>query len=153
MGVFNYYGLIIIILILIPNILFAIFNKNGFDNLYKNKVVEILEQIGRLGCFILMIVNIPHTYFGFWFKNAELFYIITNAVLVVAYCLIWGICFKKNSIFMALMLSILPSLLFLFSGIMIVNIPLIISSLIFSPTHILISFKNSKESNKKQKNF
>lgn len=32
MGWFNYYGLIMIVIIMIPNILFAIKNKNGFQD-------------------------------------------------------------------------------------------------------------------------
>lgn len=60
----NYYGLIIIAIIMIPNIVFAIKNKDGFQNYRNNKSIEILEQIGRYGCFIFMIVNIPKTYFG-----------------------------------------------------------------------------------------
>ena len=40
MGIFNYIGLTIIILIMIPNIVFALTNKDGFNNHYKNKIVE-----------------------------------------------------------------------------------------------------------------
>ncbi len=47
----NYWGLIFVILILIPNIVFAITCKDGFENRYQNKLVESLEQIGRVGCF------------------------------------------------------------------------------------------------------
>ena len=46
---FNYYGLIIIAIIMIPNIIFAIKHKEGFANKYQNKAVEIMEQIGRYG--------------------------------------------------------------------------------------------------------
>ncbi len=38
---------------MIPNVVFAITNKDGFENEYKNKPVETLEQIGRFACFIL----------------------------------------------------------------------------------------------------
>ena len=43
----NYWGLILVIVILIPNIVFAITCKDGFENRYQNKLVESLEQIGR----------------------------------------------------------------------------------------------------------
>lgn len=142
MNTFNIYGLIVIVLIMIPNIVFAMKCKDGFDNLWQNKVVEMLEQIGRFGCFGLMIFNIPYTYFGFWFEGALPVYITVNAVLTAAYCLIWAICFHKNSVFRALALSILPSVIFLFSGIMIYSIPLMITAVIFVPCHILISYKN-----------
>lgn len=47
----NYWGLIFIVVILIPNIVFAITCKDGFENRYQNKLVGYLEQIGRFGCF------------------------------------------------------------------------------------------------------
>ena len=43
---------------MLPNIVFALTHKDGFENLWQNRAVEVLEQIGRFGCFFLMIVNI-----------------------------------------------------------------------------------------------
>lgn len=144
MNWFNIYGLIFIVIIMIPNIVFALKCKDGFANKYNNKFVELFEQIGRFGSFIFMILNIPKTYFGFYFNNGLILYLIVDSILVVLYCLIWAICFKKPSVFRALSLSIIPSILFFYSGVMIRSILLIIFSLIFAPCHILISYKNSK---------
>ncbi len=144
MNWFNIYGLIFIVIIMIPNIVFALKCKDGFANKYNNKFVELFEQIGRFGSFIFMIFNIPKTYFGFYFNNGLILYLIVDSILVALYCLIWAICFKKPSVFRALSLSIIPSILFLYSGVMIRSILLIIFSLIFAPCHILISYKNAK---------
>ena len=144
MGIFNYIGLTIIILIMIPNIVFALTNKDGFNNHYKNKIVEILEQIGRYGCFIFMMVNVPYTYFNFWFNNAKLIYIIVNFILVFLYLLFWIVFWKKSTLIKSLALSILPSIIFIFSGIMLLNSLLIFFGIVFAPTHILISYKNTK---------
>ena len=95
----------------------AIKCKDGFDNKWNNKYVEVTEQVGRLGCFGFMIINIPGTWFGWWSDEAFALYLIVDTILVMLYCAIWIICFKKNSIFRALALSIIPSMLFLFSGI------------------------------------
>ncbi|MBP0958811.1 MAG: hypothetical protein J5992_01650 [Oscillospiraceae bacterium] len=127
---------------MIPNIIFAIKCKDGFQNKWNNKIVEILEQIGRYGCFGLMIINIPGTWLGFWSDEAFAIYLIVNIVLVVAYCILWIVCWKKNNIFKALSLSIIPSAIFLFSGIMSRSILLVLSALIFAPCHIMISYKN-----------
>ena len=141
---FNVFGLGFVIVILIPNILFAMKCKEGFENTWKNKFVEIIEQIGRFGCLGFMIVNIPGTWFGWWSDEAFAVYLIVDMVLIVAYCVIWTVCFKKNTVFRALALSIIPSLLFLFSGIMSRSILLTIASALFAPSHILISYKNAK---------
>lgn len=142
MNWFNYIGLIIIILIMIPNIIYFKINPSGFNNIYKNKYVELFEQIGRYGCFILMIFNIPYTYFNFWFNNALIIYIVVNLVLVILYLLGWIFC-NKHFILRAYLLSIIPSIIFIFCGIMILYIPLIILSIIFSICHITISLKNA----------
>ena len=129
----NVFGLIMIAVIMIPNIIFAIRYKEGF-----------VEQMGRFGCFVFMIVNIPGTWFGWLSDKAFTIYLIVDIILVILYCSIWIICFKNNSIFRALALSIIPSVLFLFSGIMSRSILLIIASTLFAPSHILLSYKNAK---------
>ena len=47
----NPFGLLIIAVIMIPNILFAVKCKDSFANRWSNKAVETMEQIGRFGCF------------------------------------------------------------------------------------------------------
>ncbi len=138
MGWLNVYGLIMVAVIMIPNIVFAMKCKEGFANKCRNKRVGIIEQIGRFGCFGFMICNIPGAWFGWWSDKAFAIYLITDAVLAALYCLIWIVCFKKSSVFRALALSILPSILFLFSGIMSRAIPLILASIVFAPSHIVL---------------
>lgn len=140
----NVFGLIFMAVILIPNILFAVKCKDGFENKWKNRTVETVEQIGRFGCFGFMIFNIPGTWFGWWSDEAFAVYLVVDALLVGLYCLVWIVCFRKSSVFRALALSILPSVLFLFSGIMTRSVLLTISALLFAPAHIAISWQNAK---------
>lgn len=144
MSWFNIFGLIIVAIIMIPNIIFAVKCKDGFINKWNNKGVETVEQIGRFGCFGFMIINIPGTCFGWWSDRAFTIYLIVNTVLAALYCLIWLICFKKSSIFRALSLSIIPSIMFLFSGITSRSVLLIIAAIVFAPSHIMLSYKNAK---------
>ncbi|MCI6487520.1 MAG: hypothetical protein MSA25_05575 [Clostridiales bacterium] len=140
----NPFGLVFMAIILVPNIVFALRCKNGFANKWENKTVTCIEQIGCFGCFGFMIVNIPGTCFGWWSDEAFALYLIADTLLVLLYCLIWILCFKKNSLFRALALSIIPSILFLFSGIMSRSVLLILSAALFAPSHIAISYKNAK---------
>ena len=144
MNALNIFGLIMIAVIMIPNIIFAIRYREGFENKWNNKIVAVAQQIGRFGCFAFMIVNIPGTWFGWWSDETFAIYLIVDTILVILYCTIWIICFKNNSIFRALALSIIPSVLFLFSGIMSRSILLIVASILFAPSHILLSYKNAK---------
>ena len=140
----NVFGLVMVAVIMIPNILFAMKCKDGFVNKWDNKSVETVEQIGRFGCFGFMIINIPGTWFGWWSDEAFAVYLVVDAVLVTLYCVIWAVCFRKSSVFRALALSIIPSVLFLFSGIMSRSILLTIAALLFAPSHIMLSYQNAK---------
>ncbi len=140
----NIFGAVFIAVIMIPNIIYALKCRDGFENKWNNKGVEVVEQIGRFGCFGFMVVNIPGTWFGWWSDEALAMYLIVNVVLIILYCVIWIICFRKNTIFKALALSIIPSVIFMFSGIMSRSVLLVVASLLFAPAHILISYKNAK---------
>lgn len=143
MNQFNYYGLIIMAMIMIPNIIYAVKHKDDAAGAFDNKAVIIAEQIGRYGCFVFMIFNIPYTYFGFWFDHALIVYLSVNGALCLAYLIFWIVCRNGNGKLKVLSLSILPSCIFLFSGIVLANIPLVVCAIVFAVNHILISCKNS----------
>lgn len=139
---FNYYGLAVMVIIMAPNIAYAAKNKSDVENTYHNKGVEILENIGRYACFVLMIFNIPYTYFDFWFEYGLTVYLSVNGSLCFAYLIFWVICWNRNGKLKALSLSILPSCIFLLSGVILAYIPLIAFAVLFAVSHIFISCKN-----------
>ena len=140
---FNGWGLLWIAAIMLPNIVFALTHKDGFENLWQNRAVEVLEQIGRFGCFFLMIVNIVPLCGGVWSTDAKTAYCAASAGLTALYLFGWIVFWREDSMAKALTLSILPSLLFLESGVLMRNYPLILAAVIFAPCHILISAKNA----------
>ncbi len=142
---FNLTGFIFVVVLLIPNIIYAVTNKDGFADNYHNKLVETGEQIGRFGCFILMFIQLPFVTLGYIFDGAQTLYLILGIVLLALYCGGWIVFRKGNSVAKALTLSILPSVLFLESGILTMNIPLIVLSVVFAICHITISYKNTAE--------
>ena len=138
---FNVFGLVFIAVIMIPNIIFAVKHKDLFKNRNQNKAIEIIEQIGRFGCFGFMIFNIPSTWFGWWSDEAFAVYLLVDTLMIVGYLAIWIVCWHKNNVFKALALSIIPAAIFLFSGIMSRSVLLLLSALMFAPTHVMISYK------------
>lgn len=50
-GWINLFGATIVIILLIPNIFYAIKNKD-IENRCRNKIMNAIEQIGRYGCII-----------------------------------------------------------------------------------------------------
>lgn len=141
---FNPFGLVFITIIMIPNVVFAIRCKDGLANYYRNKIIELVEQVGRFGCFGFMIFNVPGTWFGWASNESFALYLILDALLVALYCIFWIVCWKKNGMFKALALSVIPSVIFLISGIMSRSTLLILAALLFAPAHILISYQNAK---------
>ena len=139
----NIWGIVFVVIIMIPNIVFAIKCNDGFENNHVNKIIESIEQIGRYGCLGFMIFNVPGTLFGWWSNEAFAIYLIVDTLLIALYCILWIFCWKKNSVFKALALSIIPSITFLFSGIMSRSILLILAALLFALSHIFISYKNA----------
>lgn len=140
----NFYWIIFDLLLLAPNIVFAATHKDGFENLFHNRLVETLEQIGRFGCFAFMFFSPRSVCRGFVSDTAKTAYLAVSSVLVAMYLLGWLIFWKEDSVRKSLVLSILPSLLFLESGILTRNFVLIGLSVVFAPCHIIISYMNSK---------
>ena len=148
---FNAWGLGFMAVIMVPNVVFMLKCPEGFQNAWQNKTIETLEQIGRFGCFGLMIFDIPGTCFGVPGAAACTLYRAAGTVLVLCYCVVWAACFRKNSLFRALALSVLPSVLFLFSGLIRRSVLLTIAALLFAPCHILLSYKNAAAQRGKEK--
>lgn len=130
------------VILMLPNIFYSVKNKDGFTNKYQNKTVLFFEQIGRYGSFALMIINIPYLTIGYWLNDGQIIYLIINGILCIFYCLFWLIDWKEKKEIRALLLSIIPSIIFLISGILLLNIPLIVCAIIFAICHIKISYKN-----------
>ncbi len=141
MGWLNYYGLIAVAILMIPNIIDAVCEKGAFENKYRNTIILLFEQIGRYGCMAFMIFNLPYT-FGFWFGSALVVYLSGNGALLALYLWGWIVFRKDRGRAKMLWLSITPTALFLFSGITVLSIPLMLCSILFGIGHITISYKN-----------
>jgi len=139
----NIYGLIIMAIVMIPNVIFAIKEKN-FESKYHNKAIEIIEQIGRFGSIGLMIFNMSLLEFGYWFNNGKIVYMILTGVLAVLYCFVWFLYFRKSTMKKAMSLAIIPTIIFLSSGIIQGKVLLIITAILFGIGHIIITYNNNR---------
>lgn len=129
---------------MIPNIIYAVKCKDGFVNKEQNKALEIAEQVGRYACFVLMIFNIPYTYLNFWFNGALTVYLTVEGILCLIYLIFWAVFRGGKGKVRALALSVTPSVIFLFDGAMLVNVPLIAFAVVFAVCHIWLSLKNAE---------
>lgn len=161
----NLFGVLIIVLLLIPNIIYAVKHKGG-KNLCENRFMNILEQIGRYGSMLFMVVCLKNGGYGFSSVALFLVYVFGNCLLLISYWVVWGVYFHvtrtevidwtdgPTSVFIAgkhrgkgagalqMSLAVLPSCIFLLSGITLEYIFLIISAILFAVGHIYVTYAN-----------
>lgn len=137
----NIWGLIIIVLLLVPNIIYAVKEKNQ-ENKCSNKYMNILEQIGRYGSMFLMVFNIGLAEFGFSSVGAFIVYMFGNILLMISYWFIWVLYFKKKTYWKQIALALIPTGIFLLSGITMLHFLLIIFAVIFGIGHLYVTNKN-----------
>ena len=140
-GWLNLFGLILVVLLLIPNIIYAVKTKNQ-PNRCTNKVMNVLEQVGRYGCMFFMVFPIGIAEMGFPSVGAFLVYVFGNAVLLIAYWAIWMLYFHKQTDWEQIALAVLPTCLFLLSGITMRHDLLILFGIIFGIGHIYVTSRN-----------
>lgn len=139
----NIFGLVIMILMLIPNIIYAM-KFQGLENKCKNKPMNILEQIGRYLSMLLITFNIGLAEFGFSSVEAFIIYFIGNTILMIIYWIIWSLYFKKMNLWKSIVLAIIPTAIFLLSGITLRHYLLVLSAIIFGIGHIYVTYQNAK---------
>ncbi len=141
-GWINVFGGIIVILMLIPNIVYAIKNKNE-KNLCKNRFMNIIEQVGRYACIVLMWLPLIVWKFGFASVLEMVLYLACNGALLVAYWISFAVYMKRRTLQLTLVLAILPSCIFLISGILLHHWLLVSFAVLFVVGHIYVSYKNA----------
>ena len=142
-GWINVFGAVIVVLILIPNIVYAI-KFRGEKNLCTNRVMNLIEQIGRYACIILMWLPLLVWKFGFQSVFELLLYLSGNGALLLAYWIVFFRHMRKKSTASALTLAILPSCIFLLSGILLRHWLLAGFAVLFATGHIYVTLKNAQ---------
>ena len=134
-------GAVIVILLLIPNVIYAIRNK-GEKNRCMNRFMNTIEQIGRYACIILMWLPLFVWKFGFPSVFDMILYLTGNGCLLAAYWIIFAFYLKRKTGKRALALAVLPACIFLLSGLLLHHWLLAASALLFGVGHIYVTQKN-----------
>lgn len=140
-GWLNLSGLIVVVIMLIPNIIFAIKNKD-YENKCKVKVMNVLEQISRYACMLLMIFNIGIGKKGFSSVEAFLAYFFGTIALLLAYIIIWIFYFKKKTNVKAMLLAFIPFAIFCLSGCTMRHMLLMLVAPLFGCSHMFVISQN-----------
>ena len=146
LNLINIIEAVIVWIILIPNVIFAMrFPQN--ENKCKNRLMNFLEQLGRYASMILMIMPLGIWEFGFASSEETVIYFAANGVLLLAYILCWVAFFKKQSFALAMLMALLPVLIFALCGVLLRHWLLVASAAVFAVGHFYVTFKNYRKSN------
>lgn len=138
----NVPGMLVVMLMLLPNIVYA-FRNNGAENRCHSVAMNLIEQIGRYGSMFLMAFNIGVLENGFPSKVAFLSWLFAIALLMLGYWICWAFYLRNRRRGYALTLAILPSLMFLLSGILQRHWLLTLFAVLFSTGHIYVTVCNA----------
>ena len=144
-GWINLFGAGIIVLIMIPNIIYAARQKQDETQIEVPHGLSACEQVGRYGCIILMWLPLLVWKFGFGSVEEFLIYLIGNGALLLCYYLSWMLYSRKKALSVAMVLAIIPIAIFLLSGILLRHWLLVAFAILFGFAHCTITYMTHKE--------
>ena len=107
----SWFGLGIVLLLLIPNAVYAAANKNTQPP-RTSRILGLAEQAGRYGCMFLMIFHAGLTEFGFASAEGFIAWLAGTGALLVLYWVFWLLYFRAAKPRYALPLAVLSCLIF-----------------------------------------
>ena len=151
-GMINLFGFVIIGILLVPNIIYAIWfddkkssrnNKSGSKN--SSKKMILIEQVGRYASMLLMVFPLGVWKFGFDNVFGAVVYLCGNGMLLVAYWVVWAFYIRKPSLQRACMLAVLPVIIFLISCLTLHHYLLVVAAVLFGIGHFYVTYQNHIE--------
>lgn len=150
---FSYIGLIFIVMLMVPNIIWGKHKPKDYDKYVKNenKILLMLERVGEIGntCLALIFSDFNINTISNWS-----IVLLSAFLIMVLYEIYWIRYFRSNKTMKDMYSSILgipvagatlPVCAFLLLGVYGKNIPLIISSIVLGIGHIGIHLNHKKE--------
>jgi hypothetical protein len=137
----NLPGLTALAALLVPNILYAARHPNA-KNLCQSRLLPVLEQVGRYGCMVLMCVRLPFLTYTQAAPAWNIVWLSLVTPLLFAYWVVWMAYFRRPGKGAALALAVVPALVFFVSGLLWLNVPLMLLSILFGVSHVLITRAN-----------
>ncbi len=141
-GWINVFGAAVVVLMLIPNIIYALKNR-GEKNRCTDQLMNAMEQVGRYACIVLMWLPLLVWEFGFFGICEMMLYLAGNGCLLAAYWAVYAGYLKKKTRKRALALAVLPTCMFLMSGLLLRHWLLAGFAVLFGIGHIFVTQKNA----------
>ena len=143
-GWISVFGAIIAVLMLIPNIAYAITNKNE-KNRCENRFMNLIEQLGRYACIVLMWLPFPVRKLAFASVFEMALYLAGSGTLLAAYWISFAVYMKRRTAGLALALAIIPACIFLLGGLLLRHWLLVGFAVLFAVGHVFVTVVNAKQ--------
>ena len=140
-GWINVFGAIIVVLMLVPNVVYALKNR-GEENRCTNRWMNLLEQIGRYGCITFMWFPLLVGKFSFRSVPEMTLYLGGNGALLAVYWFVYARYLRERTRRRALTLAVVPACIFLMSGLLLRHWLLVVFALFFAVGHICVTMQN-----------
>ena len=144
-GWINLFGAGIVVHIMIPNIIYAARQKQDETEIKVPHYLSACEQVGRYGCIIMMWLPLLVWKFGFVSAVEFLIYLIGNGVLSLCYYFFWMLYSRKRTLSVAMALAIIPTAIFLLSGMLLRHWLLVVFAILFGVAHCTITYLTHKD--------
>lgn len=141
-GTINWYGLpVIVILSIIDFALYQSEKKRNFDSKQLNRGLKAFEQIGRFTVMFFMIVTLGIAGKGFLSDLMRDFWVITVAFMILFYIVCAIFYHKSKNHLLDMACAIDESIIFMLTGLLEQDFPLLMFSIIFAIGHIYVVSK------------
>ena len=140
-GWINVFGAIIVVLMLVPNVVYALKNR-GEENRCTNRWMNLLEQIGRYGCIAFMWFPLLVGKFSFRSVPEMTLYLGGNGALLAVYWFVYARYLRERTRRRALTLAVVPACICLMSGLLLRHWLLVVFALFFAVGHIYVTTQN-----------
>mgnify|MGYP003161529427 CR=1 FL=1 len=139
-NLFNWYGLVFAIFLLLPDI--AYIRNNKIDRtIFDNKAMLYIERIGKYCSIFLMGINIGVLEGGF---TKPIIWMISTCVLTVIAAILWLLCFNRFSKLWAYLLTAVTAVIFIMSGLLQVKTLLLTAGVVYLIGQLYVTNKYVK---------
>ena len=146
MGEISVVGILVLILVLLPNAYYYYQYRERFEKANatsKPKGIVVGEQIGRYGCMFFMVVHFGNA--GIRSDIGFALWVLGVMLLILIYWQGWSKFFIQETRQVAILLAVVPIVVFLMTGIVFCDWLLIFCSILFGSCHISISYENFED--------
>lgn len=141
----NLPGLMVVVLLLAPELLYAFKHHNGrAGNGRAGKGWIIAERIGRFGCMALMCVHTGVWEFGYAGAAGSIVWVSLTLPLLFGYCMAWVFYFRRARPASAFAQALLAALVFFVGGLLWRNVPLMLLALLYGVALFAVARQNAK---------